>query len=69
MSTYGDGGYNSQTQPLGDRVHTCNCIGCCKDCGHCNTDPIHTHAVCKQLQEIEAQRVKVFERAREKGLS
>jgi hypothetical protein len=31
------------------RAHVCNCIGCCKVCGHCRTDPKHTPEACKKI--------------------
>jgi hypothetical protein len=28
--------------------HLCNCIGCCRECGMCRTDPRHTPDLCKR---------------------
>jgi hypothetical protein len=34
----------------GGDAHVCNCVGCCKKCGHCRTDPKHTAQACKEIQ-------------------
>jgi hypothetical protein len=36
-------------QVSAEKVHLCNCVGCCKECGMCVTNPQHTSDVCRQL--------------------
>ena len=64
MSTYGTGGYSGGAYS-GGRAHSCNCVGCCKDCGHCVTDPKHTPENCRKLQGLLGKIKDIFDPAEE----
>lgn len=44
---------------VGD-IHACNCIGCCRECGMCSTNPKHTPKVCSRLVRHDAERQSII---------
>ena len=64
MSTYGAGAYSDHST-FGGQGHSCNCIGCCKDCGMCSTHPQHTLENCRKLQGLQGKIKDIFDPAEE----
>lgn len=42
---------NQSTAAMG---HVCNCVGCCRECGMCSTDPRHTPDMCAKVADWKA---------------
>jgi hypothetical protein len=36
----------------GPAPHACNCIGCCRECGMCRTNPRHTPDACRTVKGL-----------------
>jgi len=46
-------GANQSTAGM-EKLHACNCIGCCEKCGMCRTDPRHA-GNCDKVAEWRSQ--------------